>query len=298
MELKDKRIDPSEVKQIFEEVQLSIHCCRYWKFSHWRFGDLSAPFWRFYYNELPGAIVSFRNQTVELKDDSCLIIPPNTPFSIATRFDMPDEKENISGWRMEIGERMDELALRHMFDHFFIHFNLGLKLDTYNPGLYVFPATDSLRDIIGQIKLHLVQEHRRMPFQVAMRVQFCIFQTILSLPEENWTGFNYDRRVVNTLRFIDQNLPSNITNALLAQKVNLATNSFARLFRENMGVSVQQYIARKRLEKSLHMLHHTESKIERIAIECGFYDLHHFSRIFKAYMQVSPSVYKKQSTMR
>jgi AraC-like DNA-binding protein len=297
MELKDKRIDPSEVKQRFEEIQLSVHCCRYWKFSGWSFGDLSAPFWRFYYNELPGAIVKFKDNRIELNSGTCVLIPPNTAFSISTLYDKQGNSESIVGSRMEEGDRMDLFLQKKMFDHFFVHFNLGLKYDSYPPGLYQFSNDDVLKMNIGKVKQHLKTDHQNVPFGVLVYLYQIIFHALAELPTDKWESFNYDPRVISTLNFIDQNLHTSLTNVDLAASVNLATNSFARLFRENMGISLQHYILRKRLEKSLHMLHHTQAKMERIALECGFYDLHHFSRVFKANMQVSPSVYKKRSTM-
>jgi AraC-like DNA-binding protein len=297
MKIEDKRIDPSEVKQYFDEVQVTLHCCRYWKFSAWNFDDLSAPFWRFYYNEVPGAIVSFDGQEIVLHNKLFVMIPPNTSFSISTIFNHDASLRNIQGSRIESSLETSSLNERKMFDHLFIHFNLGLKYDSYLPGIYPVLVTDECLGHVAAIKKSLYNDHRNIPFQVLFYIHALLFSALNCLPNDRWSAFHYDQRVISTLNYIEKQLSEPLLNAFLAARVNLATNSFARLFRDNMGMSVQQYIQKRRLEKSLHMLHHTQAKIERIAIDCGFYDLHHFSRFFKKNMAVSPSEYKKQKTV-
>jgi AraC-like DNA-binding protein len=297
MKLADQRIDPSEVKQNFDEIQVNLHCCRYWKFSAWNFNDLSAPFWRFYYNEVPGAVISFGNVVVEPDHRYCVLIPPQTPFSISTVYNRDIHTGNIMGSRISENDEVEGLDKCKMFDHLFIHFNLGLKFDGYAPGLYPLEVSPNLRQKLLLVRSSLVSNYQNIGFQVLIEVNAILFEALSHIPKENWLINNYDQRIMAAMKTIDQNLHQTISNEYLAGKANLATNSFARLFRENLGLTVQQYVTKRRLEKSLHLLHHTQSKMERIAIDCGFYDIHHFSRVFKKIMNVSPSDYKKKKTM-
>lgn len=297
MKLSDKRIDPSEIKQQFDDLQISIHCCRYWKFSSWNFSNLSAPFWRFYYNMLPGAVISFGDQQIEPGQSFCVLIPPNTPFSISTLYDQNPGSENIQGSRMTPDDHPEQLRARKQFDHLFIHFNLGLKYDGFASGIYTISLSPEMDDDLQAIKADLISDFQHVHYRLLIRIYSVISRALSLIPADRWPINSYDFRIMTILNFIDLNLTNQLTNVDLARRVNLATNSFARLFRENTGCSVQQYILKRRIEKALHLLHHTQSKIERIAYDCGFYDLHHFSRVFKKQMQVSPSAYKKQKTM-
>jgi len=297
MRLADQRIDPSEVKQNFDEIQVNLHCCRYWKFSAWNFNDLSAPFWRFYYNEVPGAVISLGGQVLEPDHRFCILIPPRTPFSISTIYNRENHIGNINGSRMSETDIISDFLNLKMFDHLFIHFNLGLRFDGYAPGLYTIEITPELRKKLELVRSSLISNFQNIGFQVMIEVNTILFAALSRIPKENWLTNNYDPRIMAALTTIDLNLHQNLSNEYLAGKANLATNSFARLFRENLGSTVQQYVTKRRLEKSLHMLHHTQSKMERIATDCGFYDIHHFSRVFKKIMKVSPSDYKKKKTM-
>jgi transcriptional regulator GlxA family with amidase domain len=100
------------------------------------------------------------------------------------------------------------------------------------------------------------------------------------------------------LQFIKENLNGDLQNCTLAAMVNMSTNSFARLFKENTGESVQQFIIRSRIEQARLLLHHSKKSIDTIASECGFCDRHHFSKIFKQCLDMSPGYYKQHITIQ
>ena len=290
------RIDPSNIQQSFDEFQVKIHCCRYWKFSSWCSSDLTAPFWRLYHNEIQGALVDFKDEVLELQPNSIVIIPPNTAYSIYTR-NRAKSIDQITGTQINRNDSKATIAQLGMIDHFFIHFNLGILRDHIQPQLFQFQLSQFDLQEIAQIKDHLKSNYRSIPFEITAKIQRLILGGIAQINFEAWRTMQYDKRINKVLSVIHKQLTTTISNANLAEEANMATNSFARLFREQLGISVQQYILKKRLEKSLSLLHHSNLKIEAIAQECGFYDLHHFSRVFKKELGVSPSVYKKQSTM-
>ncbi|MFB6341758.1 helix-turn-helix domain-containing protein [Saccharicrinis sp. FJH62] len=294
-EIIDHHIDPSDVRQQFETFQIKLHCCRYWKFHNWNVRNLSAPFWRFYHNELPGAFVELEGRLYELNKDQSLLIPPNTPYSILTSGNNSDLNK-IDGSRIT---SMDEIHHHEpdTFDHLFIHFNLGINRDDCEPGIYKIPVTDQLRKNITTIRHHLLKDHVSIPVHITTKIYNVIMESVASLPQKSWILTHYDERIDDTLAFIETHLHRNIQNEELAQKVNLVTNSFARLFRENVGLSVQKYIQKKRIEKALTLLHHSTFTIEQIARECGFYDLHHFSRVFKQELNMPPTYYRKNMSI-
>ncbi|MFB6318498.1 helix-turn-helix domain-containing protein [Saccharicrinis sp. FJH54] len=291
----DRHIDPSDVRQQFETFQIKLHCCRYWKFHNWNVRNLAAPFWRFYYNELPGAFVELNDRLYELHKDQSLLIPPNTPYSILTSGHI-SEVNKIDGARIT---SMDEIYEHEAdtFDHLFIHFNLGINRDDCITGIYIIPVSEQLRKNISAIRNHLIKDHVAVPAYITTKIYSVIMESVGLMPQNSWVLTHYDERIDYTLAFIEKHLNRNIQNEELAGEVNLVTNSFARLFRENVGISVQKYIQKKRIEKALTLLHHSNSTIEQIARECGFYDLHHFSRVFKQELNMPPTYYRKNMSI-
>ena len=72
----------------------------------------------------------------------------------------------------------------------------------------------------------------------------------------------------------------------LARSVNLSASRLRHLFKEEMGVSLAQYLKTQRLEKAKHLLETTFLNLKEVMHRAGFTDRSHFMRDFrKAYGQ-------------
>ncbi len=80
----------------------------------------------------------------------------------------------------------------------------------------------------------------------------------------------------------------------LAQRVNLSEGRLRHLFRQELGVTVQQYWIGHRLLVAIRRFGSCNSLTE-IAHETGFADLAHFSRAFRASFGMTPSLAAKDS---
>ncbi|MDD5728097.1 MAG: AraC family transcriptional regulator [Victivallales bacterium] len=82
----------------------------------------------------------------------------------------------------------------------------------------------------------------------------------------------------------------------MAHIAGLSVNSFARLFKEQTGISPQSFILRRRIEKACILLHHTSASIDIIAESCGFTNRYYFSRMFRKEINISPAAYRKRKS--
>lgn len=67
-----------------------------------------------------------------------------------------------------------------------------------------------------------------------------------------------------------------------------------RLFRQQYGLTISDYILEQRITVAKQKLRFTRDSIEEISQECGFYDLAYFSRKFKKAEGITPSAFRKQ----
>lgn len=290
----NKKQDPSETSQYFNNIALKIHCCRYWQFSEWECINMAFPFWRVYHNVIDGAKVIYKNKVTELKNDRIIIIPPNTAYSNEFKSNPVAGvvSEGIVGNRINITDTIDKIRAANMFDHLFIHFNLGIPYDFVNPGIYVLPVNPELLKTIGIIKNYCIEDSLdKRPSQFYLHS--FLYELLAILPEAIWNFAKIDQRIFRTINYISTNYNNSLDNKDLARMVNLATNSFARLFRTNMGESVQSYIKKVRIENAQMLLHHGNQNIDSISTMCGFSDRHHFSKSFKQIVNKTPSDYRK-----
>lgn len=295
---REKKIDPSERRQSFNDVNVKLFCCRYWMLEEWECMDLSVPFWRLYHNTLPGAEIIFQNVIIPLKEDQVVIIPPQTSFSTRLKNNGRDRTaERITGRPVREIRDLENLKLNGTIDHLFIHFNLGFPLDFVKTGVYSFDCDQTAFDLLKRIKKSCLDEVSTFGFDDCLRIKQLIIPFLLNLPRDIWKYGKIDQRIFNSMQYITKHLSDKMTNEELAAGSNMAANSFARLFKLNTGVSVQQYILKARIEKSCTLMHHTNKTIDEIAFDCGFSDRHHFSKVFKHIIKLTPAYYKKHLIM-
>ncbi len=86
----------------------------------------------------------------------------------------------------------------------------------------------------------------------------------------------------------------NVSVPEYASMCNLSESRFSHLFKINTGVSPVRYILNIRIEKACDLLENTDLSIASIAELTGMQSQHYLSRIFKKYIGMSPSDYRKR----
>jgi AraC-like DNA-binding protein len=98
-----------------------------------------------------------------------------------------------------------------------------------------------------------------------------------------------DYRIKKAVRYLDAHYPDPITVKQMAALSGLQTNYFNALFKKNTGLSMHQYLIRTRVKNAYHQLTGGEHKVAETAERCGYSDIYHFYKQFKAVLGISPS---------
>lgn len=93
--------------------------------------------------------------------------------------------------------------------------------------------------------------------------------------------------------YLDRNYASKITLDMLSEKFFINKFYLTRIFREQFGESVTEYLLQIRITRAKQSLRFTDKSIEQIAHECGMQDANYFSRVFKKVEGVTPGEYRK-----
>jgi transcriptional regulator GlxA family with amidase domain len=96
-------------------------------------------------------------------------------------------------------------------------------------------------------------------------------------------------------QFIAENLDRTIGVGELAALARLSTTHFSRVFKRSFGVTPRDYVMRARLERAKVLLSRTSLSLCQIALDCGFCDQAHMSRIFHHVVGATPSRWRKQT---
>lgn len=102
-----------------------------------------------------------------------------------------------------------------------------------------------------------------------------------------------DQRIQPVLQMIEAHLAEPLQLKDLAQRACLGETQFKKLFREQVGQSVMNYVTQMRMDKARALLRHTDYPIQRVAEQVGYTDLSAFSRRFSASFGLSPSKFKR-----
>lgn len=284
--------DPSSKNQNFIDFNLKVLCCRYWYLDLWDCHDMVFPFWRVYWNKNEGGTLTLQDDVYEMDSNHLYIISPFTSFS--TRYKkhhIYDTGIHVSGENLT--EKHNETYFKNNYlIHFFTHFNLGTPFDNVFPGIFKVELTEHLKDRLIYLTERLKIENQNFKMTFNLKLQAFIKEAVSNIGPELWKTINIDNRVLTVHRFIEANITQKLSNAQLAAIVNMAPNSFARLFKEEMNITLHNFIQNRKVAKACELFEHTNESIEGLAFKLGFSDRFHFSRVFKSVTGISPALYK------
>lgn len=86
----------------------------------------------------------------------------------------------------------------------------------------------------------------------------------------------------------------NLNIDIIAAQLGLGRTNFYRKVRELMGMSPNDYLRKCRMERAAELLCTSELAVNDVCVQVGMPDAQYFSRVFKTYFGVSPSVYREQ----
>lgn len=99
-------------------------------------------------------------------------------------------------------------------------------------------------------------------------------------------------KIQRALEFIDDNYTAKINLEMVAGKACMSKYHFSRTFKKATGMTYQNYLNNRRVEKAKEILENGDFTITEIAFSVGYADVTHFGRIFKNVVGVTPSGYK------
>ncbi|MGL5695133.1 MAG: helix-turn-helix domain-containing protein, partial [Peptostreptococcaceae bacterium] len=94
--------------------------------------------------------------------------------------------------------------------------------------------------------------------------------------------------------YIDNNYEKKISIEEVAEHVFMSTSYLCYLFKTKLNCTVNDYIIRVRIEKSIELMKKRELNVNEIMTKVGFSSQSHFTRTFKKVIGVTPGNYRNK----
>jgi len=101
------------------------------------------------------------------------------------------------------------------------------------------------------------------------------------------------RIVANIKQFLNDRFKEDIGNKILAEQFGYTINYIGQIFKNEVGVTIGEYMKMIRLSHAKKLLKESSLKINEVARESGFEDQQYFCVVFKKIMGVTPSEYRE-----
>lgn len=103
-------------------------------------------------------------------------------------------------------------------------------------------------------------------------------------------------KILDTMSYVQIHLDKNLTVSELAKRVNQNQDYFSKQFLIHTGQRPLHYIHEKKIERAQYLITTTSKTFIEIAMDTGFSNLPHFSKIFKQIVSLTPGEYRNQNT--
>ncbi|WP_317168870.1 AraC family transcriptional regulator [Flavobacterium undicola] len=271
------------------------------KLNHnWNFNNVISPYYRLYYIDEGMGSISDSATKIILEPGYLYLIPSFTicnlncdtylsQYFIQFFEESPDGislfNNNRSLMKLAATE-IDILLIKKL-----LHSNPGRGINrSNNPKVYEKEAYyKEYQSLNNELKPHLKFENQGILLQLISR--FLSSTTFQSNHAQTTPS-----KILDTMSYVQLHLDENLTVAELAQRVNQSQDYFSKQFLIHTGQRPLNYIHEKKIERAQYLIATTDKTFLEIAIDTGFSNLPHFSKIFKQIVSLTPGEYRQQNS--
>ena len=92
--------------------------------------------------------------------------------------------------------------------------------------------------------------------------------------------------------YIYDHINERITIQTLSEYTGLSVSYLSRVFKQNLGISISDYIREKKIEKAQNLLRYSDASLINIANYLAFSSQSHFIQVFESLVGVTPKKYR------
>ncbi|WP_337099628.1 AraC family transcriptional regulator [Paenibacillus sp. YIM B09110] len=211
--------------------------------------------------------VEINGSIYEVSKGSCFLFRPGDHTSATHN---PQKPLVLTYIHFKVDEAVDSVPERHRVLTDTVDFEYMLSRYVRLFLVQTYAAEEEAKLVLKQLIIHLLREDNAAPVEKKASNQ---------LTEAIHEIANYVRQNPSIAHRVED----------LAMRAQLSPRYFSMKFKEMIGMSVQTYMIRTRIERAQHLLMHAGMNVTEVADALGYRDIFFFSRQFKQYTGRSPS---------
>ena len=103
-------------------------------------------------------------------------------------------------------------------------------------------------------------------------------------------------RLLHVVEYIKANLHQKLSVENIAKLAHVSTSNFFKMFKQEIGISPNEFILQERISKAKELLTRQES-IKEVAYLTGFSDTNYFTKVFREYEGTTPKIFQSKTLL-
>lgn len=191
--------------------------------------------------------------------------------------------------------------------------------DIFGPAFYELKETQKINElffqagkgisIIGKTNKQIAKKLEKLILKKDFEVIIGLFEILSMLSEsqdrvyinnEAYSTAHKDSkkdRLSEVFQYVNENYKKDIVLIEIAAIANMTPTSFCRMFKLKTKKSFVEYLNEIRVSKACKFLLETDLSMSEIAYECGYKTASNFNKLFKKFMGMTPSEFKKSASV-
>lgn len=221
------------------------------------------------------ATMKVNDMTYQLREHSCLIVPPHTPVYLS----LLEERAPLS------------------------YYQMSFHLENLQPDLFwgEYASGHSIKMLEGLVRLLKISTDEEPGLLREVEEQMIFFELMYFIckeREKDTKQKDTKGRIQESIRYIETHYHDELTRESLAKIAGFSPGYYSHAFKKVAGSSPIDYLNEVRMKKAKEMLATSGQRLKTIAKSVGLKDEFYFSRLFKKSTGSSPTEFVKKSRTR
>ena len=264
-------------------------------FAHWRMNSSIPPSPTHYHSDIweihcmiKGKRISFLEQmngrvSYTITGNEAFI---TFPYELHGNGNLPQMPCEFYAFQIDMKERNNLLCLNKEYSNALCDYLLSIK------HRHLQMSTTEIQLI--RMAFNLFSSENIQDVRNGVLFLSCFLSNLCyMLPVEKGAIHPFNPNIQQSIDYIRENISRSLSLQELAEASGYSLSRFKTNFKEEVGITPNEYILLQKMEQAKHMLETSDIQITKLAYELGFSSSNYFSSVFKKLLNCNPMEYRK-----